>query len=90
MHSTEISDLQLTMAKQEAVIECQKNELKSLGEKFDEKTSQLDQSSQDCARMTEEISVIQKRLTESTTVCGKHKVVLATLHVAVLWPTVSF
>lgn len=66
-HSREVSDLQLAMAKQEAVIECQKNELESLGEKFDGKTLQLENSNQDCVRMTKELSAIQKRLAESTT-----------------------
>ena len=66
MHSEEIADLQLTMAKQEAIIECQKNELESLGEKFAEKESQLDQSGQECMKMAEEISAIKKTLAEST------------------------
>lgn len=68
MHSKEISDLQLTMAKQEAIIECQKTELEGLTEKVDEKTSQLDKRNQDCARMTEEISTIQKKLKDSNVV----------------------
>lgn len=68
MHSEEISDLQLTMAKQEAIIECQKNELETLSKKVDKKTSQLDKNGLECARMTENISVLQKTLAESTTV----------------------
>lgn len=66
MHSEEIADLQLTMAKQEAIIECQKNELESLGEKLDEKMSQLDQCSRECTKMAAEISALKKTLTEST------------------------
>jgi type IV secretory pathway VirB10-like protein len=53
-------------------MECQKNELESITEKMDEKTSQLDGSSQECTRMAGEIVTLQKTLAESITVVGLH------------------
>lgn len=50
------------MAKQEAVMECQKTELDILAGNLREKTSDLEETKQECVKMAEELSVIQKEV----------------------------
>lgn len=52
------------MAKQEAVMECQKTELDILARNLHEKTSDLDEAKQECIKMAEELSVIQKEVAD--------------------------
>lgn len=66
MHREEISDLQLTMARQEAIIECQKTELDNLVEKLNGLSSELDKKSRECANLTEQILTIKKKLEEKS------------------------
>lgn len=79
MHGKEISDLQLTMARQEAVIECQKTEIENLTENMRTKNSELANSNKQYVRVTRELEALQKQLEASS-----HKVRLTSVTVSVL------
>lgn len=65
LHCKEISDLQLTLARQEAVIECQKTEIDNLTEKVQKKTSELAEQNKQYIKIAEELKDIQRKLEES-------------------------
>lgn len=65
LHCREITDLQLTMAKQETIIECQKTEMEKLTEDLHKKNSELANINQQCTKMTEELSAMQEKIEES-------------------------
>ena len=62
LHCEELSDLQLTMAKQEAIIECQKTEIENLREKLEETTTELADQNQQYVKVAEEFKEIQKKM----------------------------
>ncbi len=60
--------MQLTMAKQEAVIECQKGELENLNESLSKKATKLADKNHENDKIREEMSALQKSFEASENV----------------------
>ena len=65
-HSKEISDLQMTMAKQEAVIESKSDEVDILTTHLSERVAQLDSTSHELTKTKEELVSIHRWIAEGT------------------------
>ena len=70
-HEEEIADLQLTLAKQEAVIECQKGELENLNKSLGKKATELADKNYEHEKIAEQMSALQKSFEESESTVRK-------------------
>ena len=82
-HEEEIADLQLTMAKQEAIIECLKSDLENLNNSLSSKTTELADKDHEIERIKEEMSALQRSFEASeNVVSNQNEVYRSVLHMA--------
>ena len=65
-HSKEVSDLQVTMAKQEAMIEGKTDEIDILTMHLSERVTQMDKMKTELTNTKEELHSIQRRIAEGS------------------------